>query len=114
MSLRAVLWSQQGWVHAASDGFLALGRTLAFFLWTFDVCFLRLAMVHPCSGWQRGKAPAKRTVARAKPKRAPAKKRMKQPTAPAVETVAVEVIEQPAPGVTTVTEVEETELRKVS
>jgi hypothetical protein len=62
----------------------------------------------------RGKAPAKRTVARAKPKRAPAKKRMKQPTAPAVETVAVEVIEQPAPGVITVTEVEETELHKVS
>ena len=60
----------------------------------------------------RGKAAA--TVARAKPKRAPAKKRMKQPTAPAVETVAVEVIEQPAPAVITVTEVEETELRKVS
>ena len=52
----------------------------------------------------RGKAVVKRTVARAKPKRAPAKKRMKQPTAPAVETVAVEVIEQPAPGVITVTE----------
>jgi hypothetical protein len=52
----------------------------------------------------------KRTVARAKPKRTPAKKRMKQPTAPApaVETVAVEVIEQPAPGVITVTEIEET------
>jgi hypothetical protein len=62
----------------------------------------------------RGKAAAKRTVARAKPKRAPAKKRMKQPTAPAVEIVAVEVIEQPAPGVITVTEVEDTELRKVS
>jgi hypothetical protein len=62
----------------------------------------------------RGKAATQRTVARAKPKRAPAKKRMKQPTAPAVETVAVEVIEQPAPGVITATEVEETELRKVS
>ena len=62
----------------------------------------------------RGKAVVKRTVARAKPKRAPAKKRMKQPTAPALETVAVEVIDQPAPGVITVTEVEETELRKVS
>jgi hypothetical protein len=46
-------------------------------------------------------------------KRAPTKKRMKQPAAPAVETVAVEVIEQPAPGVITVTEVEETELHKV-
>ena len=62
----------------------------------------------------RGKAATKRTVARAKPKRAPAKKRMKQPTAPAVETVAVEVVEHPAPGVITVMEVEETELRKVS
>ena len=62
----------------------------------------------------RGKAAAKQTVARANPKRAPAKKRMKQPTAPALETAAVEAIEQPAPGVTTVTEVEETELRKVS
>jgi hypothetical protein len=62
----------------------------------------------------RGKAAAQRTVARAKPKRAPAKKRMKHSTAPAVETVAVEVIEQPAPGVITITEAEETELRKVS
>jgi hypothetical protein len=56
-------------------------------------------------------APAKRTVAKAKPKRAPVKKaarRMKQPVTPAVEAVAVEVIEQPAPGVITVTEVEET------
>jgi hypothetical protein len=62
----------------------------------------------------RGKAATKRTVARAKPKRAPAKKRVKQPTALAVETVAIEVVEQPAPSVITVTEVEETELRKVS
>ena len=56
----------------------------------------------------RAKA-AKRTVA--KPKRAPVKKaarRMKQHVTPAVETVAVEVIKQPAPGVITVTEVEET------
>jgi hypothetical protein len=52
--------------------------------------------------------PTKRT---AKPKHAPVKKaapKVKQPVAPAVETVAVEVIEQPAPGVITVTEVEET------
>jgi hypothetical protein len=55
------------------------------------------------------KAP-KRTAARAKPKPAPAKKAArKQPVAPAIETVAVEVIVQPAPGVT---EVEET--RKAS
>jgi len=66
----------------------------------------------------RGK-PTKRTVARAKPKRVTVKKvapkvvrRMKQPIAPVVETVAVEVIEQPTPGVVTVTEVEET--RQVS
>jgi hypothetical protein len=59
----------------------------------------------------------KRTVARAKPKRAPVKKaarKVKRPVAPVVETVAVEVIEQPAPGVITVTEVEETEVRKAS
>jgi hypothetical protein len=31
-----------------------------------------------------------------------------------VETVAVEVIEQPAPGVMTVTKVEEPEIRKAS
>jgi hypothetical protein len=64
---------------------------------------------------KRGKARkvalVKRTVAKAKPKRAPVKKaarRMKQPVTLAVETVAVEVIKQPAPGVITVTEVEET------
>jgi hypothetical protein len=64
----------------------------------------------------RGKA-TKRTVARAKPKRATVKKavrKVKQPVTPVVETVAVEVIEQPAPGVITVTEVEETEVRKAS
>ena len=60
----------------------------------------------------RGKAAAKRAVARAKPKRAPMKKAA-LPVAPS-ETVAVEVIEQPAPGVITVTEVEETELRQAS
>jgi hypothetical protein len=57
----------------------------------------------------------KRTVARAKSKRASVKKaarKVKQPVGPVVETVAVEVIEQPAPGVITVTEVEET--RQVS
>ena len=53
---------------------------------------------------------AKQTVARAKPKPAPVKKvarKVKPPVAPVVETVAVEVIEQPAPGVIAVTEVEE-------
>ena len=43
----------------------------------------------------------KRTVARAKPKPAPVKKaarKVKQPVNPVVETVAVEVIEQPAPS----------------
>jgi hypothetical protein len=61
---------------------------------------------------RRGKA---RKVAKAK--RAPVKKatrKLKQPVAPVVESVAVEVIEQPAPGVITVTEVEETEIRKAS
>ena len=57
----------------------------------------------------------KRTVARAKPKHAPVKKaarKVKQPATPVIETVAVEVIEQPAPGVIAVTEIEET--RKAS
>jgi hypothetical protein len=71
------------------------------------------------SSAKRGKArkPAKAakatkpTVAKAKPKPAPAKKaarKVKQPVAPVVETVAVEVIEQPAPGVITVMESVET------
>jgi hypothetical protein len=50
-----------------------------------------------------------RPIAEAKPKPAPVKKavrKVKQPVAPAVE--------QPAPGVITVTEVEETEVRKAS
>ena len=66
----------------------------------------------------RKAAPAKRTVAKAKPKRSPVKKAARkvkqQPVAPVVETVVVDVIEQPAPGVITVTEVEETEVRKAS
>jgi hypothetical protein len=50
-----------------------------------------------------------------KPKPAPAKKaarKVKQPAASVVEVVTAEVIEQPTPGVVTVTEVEET--RKAS
>jgi hypothetical protein len=61
----------------------------------------------------RGKAAAKRAVAKAKPKRAPMKKGA-PPVTPAVETVAVEVIEQPAPDAITVTEVEGTEVRQAS
>jgi hypothetical protein len=61
----------------------------------------------------RGKTATKRTIARAKSKRAPAKKAARS-VAPAVETVAVEVIEQPPPGVIAVTEVEETEVRQAS
>jgi hypothetical protein len=60
---------------------------------------------------------AKRTIAKAKPKPAPVKKaarKMKQPVAQVVETVAVEVIEQSAPSEITVTEVEEAEVRKAS
>jgi hypothetical protein len=60
----------------------------------------------------RGKA-TKRAVARGKPKRAPMNNPTR-PAAPTVETAAVEVIEQPAPGVITVTEVEETEVRQAS
>ena len=61
---------------------------------------------------RRGKAVAKGAAVRTKPKRAQVKKAAR-PVA-VVETVAVEVIEQPAPGVITVTEVEETEVRQAS
>jgi hypothetical protein len=44
----------------------------------------------------RGKA--KRMAASAKPKRTPVKKAARKKVAPVVETVAAEVIEQPAPG----------------
>jgi hypothetical protein len=64
------------------------------------------------------KAARAKTVAKAKPKRAPVKKaarKVKRPVAPVlVETVAAEVIGQPAPDVIAVTEVEETEIRKAS
>ena len=64
---------------------------------------------------KRGKArkvakTAKRAVAKAKPKPAPVKKvarKVKQPAAPVVETVAADGIEQPGP-------VEATEIRKAS
>jgi hypothetical protein len=67
----------------------------------------------------RSRTSARRGKARkvAKAKRAPVKKaarKVKQPVAPVVESVAVEVIGQPAPGVITVKEVEETEIRKAS
>ena len=70
------------------------------------------------SKFARGKA-KKRTIAKAKPKRMGVKKatrkkvqRMKQPGAPMVETVVVDVIEKPAPDVITITEFEETEVRE--
>ncbi len=49
---------------------------------------------------------ANAAVAKAKPEPAPAKKAARK-VKPVVETVAAEVIEQPVPGLTTVTEVEE-------
>jgi hypothetical protein len=58
----------------------------------------------------------KRMVARAKPKGAAMKKAVRKkeqrmkPPGPGVETVAVDVIEEPAPGVITVTEIEETQI----
>ncbi len=70
------------------------------------------------SKFARGKA-KKRTIAKAKPKRAEVKKaarkkvqRIKQET-PAVETVVVDVIDEPVPGVITVTEFEKTEVRGI-
>lgn len=74
----------------------------------------------------RGK-PAKRTVAKSKPrkrlakarpKRAAAKKaaskmrQVKRPSSPTVETITVDVIEEPVPGVIAITEFEETEVRE--
>jgi hypothetical protein len=41
-------------------------------------------------------------------------RKVKQPVTPVIETAAVEMIEQPPPDVITVTEVEETEVRKAS
>ena len=64
-------------------------------------------------GKARKAAQAKR-VAKAKP--APVKKaarKVKQPVAPVVETAVVEMVEQSAPCVRTVTEVEETEVRTI-
>jgi hypothetical protein len=58
----------------------------------------------------------KPTVAGAKPKRAATKKAVqkkeqrKKPPRPAVETVVVDMIEEPAPGVIAVTEIEETQI----
>ena len=39
---------------------------------------------------------------------------MKPPRSPAVETLTVDVIEEPVPGVTVVTEIEATEVREPS
>jgi hypothetical protein len=52
----------------------------------------------------------KPTVAGAKPKRAATKGQGMKPPEPEVETVVVDVIEEPAPGVITVTEIEETQI----
>ena len=63
----------------------------------------------------RGKA-TKPEVARAKPQRVATKKAMRKkeqrmkPPSPAVETVVVDVIEEPLPGVKTVTQFEETQI----
>jgi hypothetical protein len=70
--------------------------------------------------------PAKHIVARAAPRKRLAKAKLKRgakkarkrvravkpPSTPAVETVVVDVIEEPVPGVTVVTEFEATEVRE--
>jgi hypothetical protein len=61
----------------------------------------------------RSRAQAK-TVAKAKTKRKPTKKTAPRMKKPAIETVIVDLIEQPAPGVITVTELEETVRRDES
>jgi hypothetical protein len=43
-----------------------------------------------------------------------AARKVKQPVSPVVETGAADVVEQPAPGVITATEVEDKEVRKAS
>ena len=72
------------------------------------------------------KRPAKRTVARATPRKRSAKAKlkrgakkarkkvraMKPPSTPVVETVVVDVIEEPVPGVTVITEFAATEVRE--
>ncbi len=68
-------------------------------------------------GKARKAAKAAKRTAKAKPKRAPVKKvarKVKPPVAPIVETTVIDVIEQPAPGVITVTEIEKTEVREAS
>jgi hypothetical protein len=80
---------------------------------------LKRAKLRRANSAKRGKArkaAQAKTVdkAKPKPKRAPVKKaarKVQQPVAPVVETVAVEVIEQPP---VSVTEVEQTEIRKAS
>jgi hypothetical protein len=71
---------------------------------------------------------AKRTVARAIPRKRLAKAKLKRgakkarrrvkvvkaPSTPAVETVVVDVVEEPVPGLTVVTEFEATEVRDES
>ena len=68
----------------------------------------------------RGKA-VKRAVAKPAPRSARVKKiarkrarPVKSPSTPAVEAVVVDVIEEPVPGVITVTEFEETKVREAS
>jgi hypothetical protein len=61
----------------------------------------------------RKRAQAK-TVAKAKTKRKPVKKTAPRMKKPVVETVIVDLIEQPSPGVITVTEFEETVQRDES
>ncbi len=60
----------------------------------------------------------KRTIARAKPKqggamKAARKERQMKPLSPAAETIVVDVVEEPLPGVITVTEYEETRVAQL-
>jgi hypothetical protein len=72
----------------------------------------RAPKAHKLNKVARGKA-TKRTVARAKPKRAQVKKAAKPVTA-TVETVAVKELSILAPGITTITEVKEAEAPQAS
>ena len=69
-----------------------------------------LAKARPRKGL--AKSTSKRAAAKkSAPKRA---RQVKRPSTPIVETVAVDVIEEPAPGVVTITEFVETEVREES
>jgi hypothetical protein len=62
--------------------------------------------LRPKKGVAKAKSPSAKKLARKKAKP------MKQPITPVAETTIVDVVEEPAPGVITITEFEETDIRE--